>query len=59
MQFTGDMSFFHEVEDARQEQWEMFLNEGGNNGEPVLNPDAVTDEEFEQWRTANAEWLED
>mgnify|MGYP001038561789 FL=1 len=57
LQFTGDTSFLHEVDDIRQEQLEMFLMEGGNNGEPVLNPDGVTIEEFEDWRNINAEWL--
>jgi len=58
LQFTGDTSFLHEVDDVRQEQLEMFLMEGGNNGEPVLNPNGATIEEFEDWRNINAEWLE-
>jgi hypothetical protein len=53
-EFTGDMSFFHEVEDARQEAFEIFCQEGGNNGEPVLNPDGA-DADFEAWLEFNGD----
>ena len=51
LNFTGDPEFFQEVEDARQEMFEVFLMEGGNNGEPVMNPDAVDFDspEFLMW----------
>ena len=51
LNFTGDPEFFQEVEDARQEMFEMFCMEGGNNGEPVMNPDAVDFDspEFLMW----------
>ena len=51
--FTGDPEFFHEVEDARQEAFEMFCMEGGNNGDPVSSPDGVSDAEFEMWLEIN------
>lgn len=57
LEFSGNMDFFQEVEDARQEIFEIYCQEGGNNGEPVLNPDAVSDEELKMWCEINAEWL--
>jgi hypothetical protein len=49
--FTGNKEFFQEIEDARQEMFEMFLQEGGNNGDPVLNEDAYDFDspEFIMW----------
>ena len=51
LNFRGDPEFFQEVEDARQEAFEMFLMEGGNNGDPVMNPDSVdmNSPEFIMW----------
>ena len=36
-------------EDCLDDLHDEFLQTGGNNGEPVLNPDGVSDAEFELW----------
>lgn len=55
--FNHEPQFFAQSESTRQVAFEMFLCEGGNNGDPVLNPDGVRDEEFEMWCEKNADLL--
>lgn len=44
------------LEYTEQELRTFFELEGGNNGEPVLNSDGYTEEEFEAWKVKFLQW---